>query len=223
MLCGRTADDASPPPCLDRHRPRRRHGAHGDRPRARLLGCACRGSDARSVLHPMGHAFLRAGFRVSGRNLCVPVRCVTGWPIIGRARIHFRVVALSGHAWTAARAARADGHPRVVDVQRRLLAVHPGRRHLDAGLVHGPAGGDGLASDLGDRGTRPDRHRVSGCVRRAGERDACVVASDLGVHLSGRRRGQAWRTRPVCDGALHHRAVDRSNGRRICVWRDHVA
>ena len=105
-----------------------------------------------------------AGSRTSARRRSCsspePARFCTG----GRSRLadrRPRARALPRHARPAARAPRADRHPRVVDLRRRLLGVHPRRRHLDARLVHGPAGGLDVAADVGGRRARADRDRAA--------------------------------------------------------------
>ena len=92
--------------------------------------------------------FCAPAFVVSRRHERVSVR-----PAARRHAARSR--ALSRHARPRAGGARADGHPRRVDVQPRLRALHAGRRHLDARLVHGAAGGAGLAADDGRRRIRP--------------------------------------------------------------------
>ena len=115
---------------------------------------------------------------------------------------------------------RAHRDSRRVDVRRRLFAVHPGRRHLDARLVHGPARGTDLASNPRHRGNRAARDPLPGRLRPAGTRDPGIVAFDLGISLPRWGRGQAWPARTLGRRALHPRAVDWRDGGRLCLWRD---
>ena len=121
-------------------------------------GCPGRRADGRGFLHAMGHALLRAGVRLSCRNLGVPVRPGSSAARRGvpDRRALARYLVTRGLLLVAARAHR---HPRVVDVRPRLLAVHPRRRHLDAWLVHGAAGGARLAANAGGRHHRAADHR----------------------------------------------------------------
>ena len=116
--------------------------------------------------------------------------------------------------------ARADGDSRRVDVQRRLRALHAGRRHLDARLVHGAAGGARLAADAADRRLRrvgdlraEPRRRLA--ARRALPRWVALADSSTsaGVHARAER---ARRRRALLD-----RAVDRRDGGRLRLRRDH--
>ena len=55
-------------------RARRRHGADGDRSRARVFRAARGRPDGRHLLHALGHALRRAGLRVPRRHRGVPAR-----------------------------------------------------------------------------------------------------------------------------------------------------
>ena len=106
-----------------------------------------------------------------------------------------RIGTLSGHARPAARAARAHRDSRLVDVRRRLLAVPPRRRHLDAGLVHGAARGAGLASDASHR---HHRARSSSSSRACSNRSAarcrrrCISCGNSSIRSAPKSRiGQA--------------------------------
>ena len=52
---------------------------------------------------------------------------------------------------------------------------------------------------------------------------AGIVALAVGVRLSRWGRGHHRSARTVGLGALHDRPVDRRDGGRLCVWRDHGA
>ena len=131
-------------------------------------GPAGRRPDAGDLLHAMDHALRRAGIRVSRRHGRISLR-------LQRVGDTKKLASVPAHARSVARAARAHGDSRRLDVQFRLRALHACRRDLDDRLVHGADGRQSCFS-------RAPRSRVGS-----------VAISSATTHRSASSGACAWR------------------------------
>ena len=191
-------------------------GAHGHRPRPRLLRRSGRRSDGRRLLHALGHALLRAGCSCSSparRRTCTARR-------LRRRATLSRYLVTRGLLLVAARARRSSSFSWTfgLDYSRSSLAgviwMLGWCMVLLAALVRLPPRAVGIARPRRDR-PRPGRCFVAASERAA---DRAVPASWLWefIYPSATARRDDQR-------ALHDRPVDRRDGRGIRVRRDHAA
>src|SRR6202035_547497 len=141
-------------------------------------------------------------------------------PATGKSR---SAVAVPRDPRADTRAARAHSDSGSVDLQLRLRPLSPGRRHLDARVVHGAARRARLASDTGhrsvwrsgDRSSQSDGLRIAGDAHHApGKLTEPALADPL------LRRADSARTEWAdLDGALLDRSVDRGDGGGLRIWR----
>ena len=150
--------------------------------------------------------FVAPAFAFLRRYVCIPPR-----PTDGRSQ---SAVAIPRHSRADTGAARAHRHSRGVDLQLRLRPLSPGRRHLDARLVHGAARRAHLAAYTGDRSlwrsgdrtSQPDGLSVTGGGRRRSRRARSAGSGrsfiSAGRYNSDRTARRSWCCTRSCRGSV---------------------